>query len=136
MRYGEFPDVLFGKTENGGLYFDSTHYIAKKGDKSKHSIEDFTQKFKHWIEAVCKVYRISPDEVIIIDEATQHVLIDETLALLFIAYVDMDFCIYMIERVSELQLNGFALSDTCIMDMLKERFSTDFLLANMKQDGE
>lgn len=67
MRYGEFPDLSFGKSVRGA---------------------------------------ISPNEIVITDQATGHILIDESLALLFVSYVDADFCIYIIERLSEVLLNG------------------------------
>lgn len=136
MKYGEFPDVLFGRATNGSLYFDSTHYIAKQGDEKKHCVNDFNQKFRHWIEAISQAYSLPSDEIVFTDEATGHVLIEESLALLFVSYVDPDFCIYILERVSEVLQNGVSLSDTCVIHIIKERFSKDYLLAKMEEYGE
>lgn len=133
MRYGEFPDLLFGKSVNGAHYFDFTHYITQQGDENKHSVEDFVLKFKPWFEAVSIAYELSPDEIIATDQATGHILIDESLALLFVSYVDADFCIYIIERLSEVLLNGVALSDTSILQMVKGRFSIEYLLTIIKE---
>lgn len=39
IRYKEFPDLLFGKSCDNSIYFDSTHYIQANGDVRKHSVK-------------------------------------------------------------------------------------------------
>lgn len=125
IRYGEFPELLFGKSEGGIIYFDATLYIELKGDTRKHSPIDFARKFSFWFESFRDGYEISDAGIMIIDEATGHVLMDECLALLFMAYIDPGFGLYMVERVSELLLDGIVLSDSRILQIVRDRLSED-----------
>lgn len=127
VRYMEFPELLFGMSENGTLYFDATLYIELKGNNHKNSPIDFARKFSYWFETVKQIYELSDGELIITDETTGHILIDESLALLFVAYTDPYFAVYMIERVSELLLDGVVLSDTHITRLARNRLTKESL---------
>lgn len=127
LKYREFPELLFGKSETGIVYFDATFYVMQKGDSQKHSPVDFIRKFAHWFDSVKTAYEIPDNEVVITDEATGHVLIDESLALLFVAYIDPAFGVYMLERVSEMLLDGVTLSDTRIIQMIRDRLTKETL---------
>lgn len=133
LKYWEFPELLFGKSETGIVYFDATFYIIQKGDPQKHSPVDFIRKFAHWFDSVKIAYEIPDNEVVITDEATGHVLIDESLALLFVAYVNPDFGVYILERVSEMLLDGVTLSDTRIMQIVRERLTKETLSNLIKE---
>lgn len=128
IKYKEFPELLFGTSETGAIYFDATFCITEKGDPKKHSAIDFARKFSHWFVATKEVYDVSDGEIMATDEATGHILIDESLALLFISYIDPAFGVYMIDRVSEMLLDGVTLSDTRIVEVVKNRFSKDVLI--------
>lgn len=128
VKYVEFPDLLFGTSEKGTSYFDATAYLAAKGDGNKHSVIDFARKFAFWFESVKAVYEIPDFELMATDEATGHVLIDESLALLFVGYVDPGFGVYMTERMSELLLDGVTLSDTRIVQTIRNRLTKEELL--------
>lgn len=132
-KYLEFPDLLFGESESGIIYFDATRYIEFKGDDGKHSPIDFARKFSFWFENFREGYDIPDAGIMTTDEATGHVLIDESLALLFVAYIDPGFGLYMVERVSELLLDGVVLSDTRIMQMVRDRLSEDTINQLIKQ---
>lgn len=127
-KYMEFPELLFGTSENGINYFDATIYLAEKGDSKKHSAIDFARKFAFWFESVKAVYEIPDFELMVTDETTGHILIDESLALLFVSYVDHSFGIYMTERMSELLLDGVTLSDTRIVQTIRNRLTKEELL--------
>lgn len=133
FKYREFPELLFGKSESGIVYFDATLYVTQKGDSQKHSPVDFIRKFSYWFDSVRMAYEIPDNEVVITDEATGHVLIDESLALLFVAYIDPSFGVYMLERVSEMLLDGVTLSDTRIIQMIRERLTKE-TLSNLIED--
>lgn len=120
-RYPEFPELLFASDKDENLYFDATLYIEHKGDITKHSPIDFARKFSFWFESAKDIYDINA--TIVTDDAIGHVLIDESLALLFICYIDPQFSMYIIERISEMLLNGFVLSDTCITQMARDRLN-------------
>lgn len=137
IRYREFPDLLFGKSQDGKFfYFDATHYIQKMGDSRKHNIRDFQIGFQHWIMAAKQTYEIQQEELIICDEATGHILIDECLALMFLAYIDPGFGIYIMERMSEMLVNGIAVSDTWLIQATRLRFTTEELISNLKGEHE
>lgn len=128
VKYMEFPELLFGTSENGVNYFDATTYLSEKGDSKKHSAIDFARKFAFWFESVKTVYEIPDFELMVTDEVTGHILIDESLALLFVGYVDPSFGIYMTERMSELLLDGVTLSDTRIVQTIRNRLTKEELL--------
>lgn len=127
IRYGEFPDLLFGKSDDGLVYFDATHYILQKGDVRKHNIKSFEIGFMHWKNAVHEAYSIPAQDMVVTDEVTGHLLIEESLALLFVAYIDPEFAVYILERISEMLLRGITLSDTRILMLASERLSKDQL---------
>lgn len=127
VRYNEFPDLLFGTTANGQEYFDATHFIMKKGDTQKHNVRQFEMLFLHWKKALCEAYDILLEDVVVVDKEQSHVLIDEAFALLFVSYVDPMFGVYMLERMSEMLINGLVLSDTNILMMSRSRLTKEQL---------
>lgn len=127
VQFGEFPELLFGESVNGTIYFDASLYIELKGDATKHSPIDFARKFSFWFESLQTYYEIPDGEIMTTDETTGHVLIDESLALLFVTYIDPAFGGYMVERVSELLLDGVVISDTRILAMVRNRLSKESL---------
>lgn len=135
IRYREFPDLLFGKSQDGQpFYFDATHYIREKGDTRKHNIHDFRTGFQHWISAAKLTYEIKED-LMVCDEATGHILIDECLALPFLAYIDPGFGMYIMERMSEMLIDGITVSDTWLIQATRLRFTTEELI-NLKGEHE
>jgi hypothetical protein len=121
IRYLEFPDMLFGSDEKKILYFDADRYITAKGDPAIHSVEDFKSKFDFWLKAISETYRLSPADLFAVDKASGNRLMEESLSLLFIAYLDPCFAAYMLERISEMLVTGIALSDTSLLRMANER---------------
>jgi hypothetical protein len=127
IRYREFPEMLFGEVERGAAYFNADRYIREKGDAAIHSVEKFRAEFGFWIRAVSEAYGLNAEELFIRDKATGDMLAEESLSLLFIAYIDSGFAVYMLERMSEMLLNGMVLSDTALVSMAKERLSKEDL---------
>lgn len=125
IKFREFPNLLFGKLNDETYYFDATAYIEKSGRQDKN-IDDFKAAFGYFIDAVCDVYSLTYEQIFI--TLHEHVLIDETLALAFIAYIDREFAIYMLERVAEMLIDGVVLSDTYLISNAGNRFSRDQLL--------
>lgn len=134
VKYHEFPELLFGESEEGYLYFDASQYIILKGNIKQHTIQEFRIAFNIWSDILCKIYEINPDNLIIKDTNTGHVFIEESMAFLFIAYIDPYFGVYILERMNELFLNGFTLSDTALLFLTKERFNEDVLNPMDNQD--
>ena len=61
------------------------------------------------------------------DEASGHLLIDECLALLFVVYIEPSFGAYMLERLSEMLIDGFSVSDTWLAKAAGLRFTREEL---------
>lgn len=125
VLYREFPDLLFGAL-NETLYFDATNYIAKKGNSEKHKVSFFEMNFLLWKNVICKAYGLNPEDVIIKDLESQHILIHESLALLFVAYIDPDFMVYMLHAIESVFKDGIFISDTALSIMAKSRFPDYF----------
>lgn len=135
IRYREFPELLFGESPNNGpSYFDATHYIRSQGDERRHSVKEFRVAFHHWITALSKIYSIEKDDLVIRDASSGHILIDESLALLFVVYIDPDFGAYMLERTSELLVEGFSVSDSWLIMAAGSRLTIEELTQNVKSN--
>ena len=129
IRYREFPELLFGTSSKGVEYCNATYYIQSKGDAKCHNVEDFKVKFAHWIQAICKTYELETDTIVIMD-TKGNCLIDESLALILVAYIDPEFGVYMLERITEMLIAGVTLSDTFLMLMAKDRLSKEQLTSS------
>lgn len=130
VRYAEFPEMLFGKQPEEQIsYFNATQYIQKKGDPKRHNISEFQKDYVHWIDAAKQLYEIENQDIFFFNEAGD-ILIDESLALPFLAYIQPEFGIYLLERMSEMLLNGFVMSDNCLLQTVKQRFSDEELISN------
>lgn len=129
--FQEFPDLLFGKTDEGTYYFDATTLISRSGKQDK-SISGFKTTFAYFIQIISDVYSLTPDQIFITSD--KHTLIDETLALLFIAYLDNGFIVYMLERIADLLVSGVVLSDTYLISITRDRFTRDQLLQLTKNE--
>ena len=53
---------------------------------------------------------------------------EESLALLFVAYVDPAFGVYMLERVAEMLVRGIVISDITLLTLIRERLTMDDIL--------
>ena len=133
IRYREFPELLFGESPNSGsTYFDATHFIRSRGDERRHNVKEFRIAFHHWITTLTNMYSIEKESLVIRDETSGHLLIDECLALLFVVYVDPDFGVYILERVSELLIDGFSVSDSWLVMAAGNRFTIEELTKSVK----
>ena len=135
IRYREFPELLFGESPNSGsTYFDATHFIRSRGDEHRHNVKEFRIAFHHWITTLTNMYSIEKESLVICDETSGHLLIDECLALLFVVYVDPDFGVYILERVSELLIDGFSVSDSWLVMAAGNRFTIEELTKSVKSN--
>ena len=135
IRYREFPELLFGESPNSGsTYFDATHFIRSRGDEHRHNVKEFRIAFHHWITTLANMYSIEKEALVICDETSGHLLIDECLALLFVVYVDPDFGVYILERISELLIDGFSVSDSWLVMAAGNRFTIEELTKSVKSN--
>ena len=128
--YIEFPELLFGITDQGMAYFDPASYIKSKGLANTHSTEEFLLKFDLWMRSVSYEYTIPHAELVVEDMESGLLMIEGTLALIFIAYTDSGFMIHIIERMEDMMRRGIALSDSFLLDMARERFGIGIDMIN------
>lgn len=126
-KFPEFDNLNFGTADDGSVYFDATNYLISKGDVKKHSIKEFELLFHFWKHNICDYYEIDKDDIIIRDENTDHIFIEEAMVFPFIMYIDPFFIIYILERTNELFMNGFTISDTVLYILAKDRLNTEVL---------
>lgn len=139
VRYREFPGILFGESD-GRIYFDATLYIQKKEEAVNVSnvdiISGFECHFDWWIKNLSETCSIPLEDMIAEDADTGHLLLEESLDLLFIAYLEPIFSVYMLERISEMLINGVSLSDTALVMSVKDRFEKGDLIKFYEGDEE
>ncbi|GAB6013306.1 hypothetical protein [Viscerimonas tarda] len=127
IRYREFPGMLFGLSGKGMLYFDAGRYLREKGNTQIHSIENFRSQFGFWIRAVQEAFDLREEDLLVRDEAADNWYMEESLSLLFAAYLDPGFAVHLLERMSEMLLTGMALSDTALLRIAGERITKEDL---------
>ena len=128
----EFPDVLFGTSSENGIFFDATAYIQKK--QPSLSVNDFFKDYKAQIESLCNVYQIENKDDICKLNTEGHILIDGTFLYLFISFVEPNFLAYMCERIDNLFINGFCVSDTLIRNLAQHRLPKNVLEEILKDE--
>lgn len=129
-KFREFPDLLF--VQSGEYYyFDATDYLNKNNLNDQYNVCDFRKSFALWFKAVGELYSI-PEGRLVVSGREGHLLVEESLALLFIAYTDPVFRVYLLERVEEMFLTGIALSDTALLLMARNRFAKEELTDHLE----
>lgn len=126
QSFPEFPNLLFGQSEDKRSFFDATLYLSKLSEPLP--IQSFFNQYRYQIKALCDTYEISDDQVALINEEG-HYLIDGTFVFLFIAFTEPDFLAYVCDRMFELFAHGVAISDTYIVSAAKTRLSKKVLAA-------
>lgn len=122
IKYREFPE-LFATSAKGIDYVNATYYIQNKGNAKKYTVKDFRIQFASWIKTMCRTYEIKLGSVVIMNDKGLF-LIDESLALVLVAYIYSTFEIYMLERMGNILLDGIVLSDACLILMVRDRLSS------------
>lgn len=132
----QFPQLKFYASQSGNIYFDAMYYLEVLNLGRTHSIPGFEKEFSLWIEPTLKVYGIDPGEVLAQDSDTGHVMIHEVLMILFLAYTDERYRVEIIERIWEMEVTGVTISDSRLVDTVKNRFSKEFVNKLMENYGK
>lgn len=135
-RYEEFSEMLFGLSIDNTTYFDATIFIIKSGDVKRHNIREFDIGFYFWKKAISSFYEIDMDDLIVKDLDTGHILIHESLDLVFVSYIDPTFGVYMLGKTSELLINGLSISDDYLLNTIFTRFSIEDLIKIVRDEKE
>lgn len=115
VKYREFPHVLFGQSGEGIIYFDATVCVGKGKSEGNRSVPDFSEKFGWWIHILSEAYGVPTGKMIVENGDGGNLLMEESLFLPFIAYLDAAFAVYMLERISEMLVTGIVLSDSALL---------------------
>ena len=112
--YPELPDLLMGTVDKVGVFNASEFLRRRKSDKN---VEDFLCECK-----VIKTYqnRLKTKEMAFNCD-NGDILLNAYLAFSFVEYVDINFSIYMHDRMHELFSNGVIVSDNYLAVAAKRR---------------
>lgn len=132
QQFPEFPDMLFGKSSEGTVFFDATEYLQKQ--HSSLAVDQFFQQYEQAITALAESYNLDKRDIHLVNPGGHH-LIDGNFIYLFIAFVEPSFWAYMFDRIHEVFSNGICLSDSFILQSAKERLNPDVIIAAMG-DGQ
>lgn len=125
-NFPEFPDLLFGTTESGVTYIDTTLYLQNTG----LSLNNFLLLYKGPIEATVKSRELDETQVCVLNHEG-HILIESSLAYLIISFVNPDFLAYMFDRMDEMFSIGFTVSDTYLLHSARRRLPMEVLIPNV-----
>lgn len=118
-----FPSLLFG-THSDTSYFDATSYL--KQSEYNLSVDDFLKQFDYQIKKLILNYDIPTDETpLVIINTEGHQLINGALCYLFLSYVEPYFCGYSNDIINNVMTTGVAISDSCLVNFITQRFSPD-----------
>lgn len=120
-KFPDIADLKFYRTDADLYYFDATRFLKKSPFREKLSIENFREVFSYLIGTLTEASGIDEADLYIRDDLGSEFL-EESLALLFLAYVDRSFGPYMIERMEELIRFGFSINDNMAQFFYKTRF--------------
>lgn len=131
-QFVEFPAFVSGTyAKNNINYFDATGYIeyvnSTNQPQKQINILDFIKSHKHLIEEMLENYEIDSCDVFFVNKKDGHTVIVGTLAIPFLMYVDCGFAWYLIERMTEMMMNGYVLSDSALLNSVYSRFNLSFL---------
>ncbi len=129
--YAEFPDLLFG-IANDIIYFDATSYLQKKARSLTEA--DFLKQYEHQIRAIQSTYEMKDSDVCKLN-TDGHLLIESNFAHLFISFVEPGYLAHMCGLMQEILTNGFAISDTYLIHIMRERWSPDTIKKVIDENG-
>lgn len=127
----EFPALKFAAAPNGVTYFDATDFLSVT--HKQETEEQFFTAYKRQIESLAKMNDI-PENAVCVFNQDGHILIEGHFVYLFISFVEPSFLAYVMDRINDLFTNGFAVSDTYVFTIARQRFSQETLneMANVQ----
>lgn len=133
QAFSEFPELLFGTSSDYGTFFDATSYIQTTTPGL--DLANFFADFRVQIGLICKSNHIDADGIAKLNQQG-HVLIEINFLYLFISFVKPDFLAYICDRIHELFMTGYCVSETQIARLAKYRLSKEVLIDLAANDGE
>lgn len=121
-KFSDIPDLKFYRTDADLYYFDATGFIKKAPHPENLGVESFLKVFSYLIDAIRETNGIDAGDLYIRDDSGME-LLEESLAIPFLAYVDRRFGPYLIERMEELIRFGFSINDNMAQFFYQTRFA-------------
>ena len=127
----EFPMLKFTTSQNGVTYFDATGYLS--ATNRQETEDQFFTACKRQIESLATMNNI-PDNAVCAFNQDGHILIEGHFVYLFISFLEPSFLAYVMDRINDLFMNGFTVSDTYLYTVARQRFSQETLneMANVQ----
>lgn len=124
--YPEFPNLFFGKIDEDKLVFDATAYCAQSNlqEVDNHTFQTLN---KRYIQSLITTGMVQGNELFYLNK-DGHMLMDRSLAFLFMSFVDENMFSYFNSLLQELIVNGIALSDSFVFTMASEKIPSKILL--------
>lgn len=110
-KFPDISDLKFFRSEADLYYFNAGDFLQKSEPGVRPCIADFFRSFHFLIEALRNRNGLEEGDLYVSDPSGKEYL-EECLVLPFLAYVDMSFGVYMIERTEDLLRFGFSINDT------------------------
>ena len=122
----DFTEAIFYRTDDEKIYLDAVGYMKQVcGSTPEKSIEDFEAKFSFQIDSLCEVSGITKEDLLVRDQESGNIMIEERAEYLYLGYLDPKFSAYMYARMRELFTIGFTVSDKVIISAARERLGID-----------
>ena len=114
---GGFPEASFG-LHNNIAYFDATHIISHHTNKS---IDEFLAQYQPTIQKIQDLHNFP----LIAENNNSHVVLAEILFPTLIGYLTPQFSTWCSEMIIRLLRQGFACSDSFILQSAMEQLDLD-----------
>ena len=120
-KYPEFEHLHYYETGDK-IYVDATGYLQACVATPGKSVDEFLELYKVWINHLASMNQIADEDVVLVNETDGHVLLDECLDLVLVAYADAIFCKWMLDRMEELMNYNVTVHDPYLQLVNKLRF--------------
>ncbi|MGL5690339.1 MAG: hypothetical protein ACRDD8_05890 [Bacteroidales bacterium] len=121
--YHEIPDLMYGMVDNKGVV-DVTSFLESRNNSSKN-LSGFKKSNAEIIGLYAERLGCSVDELFI--KKAGKVYMHDHLGLALVCYVEPSLSCYLHDRLHELLMNGFSVSDRFISMAAKTRLSPEYL---------
>lgn len=132
--FPDIPDIFVGNINPEKIVFDATAYCEAVDAELPPYSAFYTQCYRY-IDAICKNTEKKSSELFYVN-TDKHLLIDVSLALIFIQYVNPETCFYFNNMVITCLTNGIAFSEGFVMQMASLQLPDEALQEIIKSRHE
>lgn len=134
-----FPDVISLKygslsdSKDSPVVFSVSHFCKETG--ADFDMDAFMKSQKLYIDRLVHESYIKAGELFYIDK-DKNLYMAEELAILFLIYISDMYQLYLYDMLSDVLVNGFAVSDGFVLRMAMDRIPTRTLQGIISQRNE